>query len=305
MEQVHALENARGLISSPLETASASRQSPQLLSTPGPSTLQRAHSLPQPIESEQPPKPFMEDSPTLTVHSITPASDPDADHARPQEPEVVSDDELMEELMDEPKLKQPIPKPQFPFSPQIPHAQIGVPQFQSLGQFPKFQLGNPQFQPTKLNPNLRTESEPVLRNPKLNSALHPAPNPAVEQALADSRSLRKNSLRAKPDMEPEEPEPQPVTTSPVILPRSRSTSVESESQQVTRAIRAERGIRGSSSPTPAVRETIYRKELGSSQGEPDSASKPKRELEMSDNFESELEAESQPGSDSDRDSDVE
>lgn len=219
----------------------------------------------------------------------------------------------MDELMEDTKTKRdpihPIPKPQIPNLQQIPpQSQFGMPHIlPSQIQFPKFQLETPQFTPTKLHPGLRTESEPAMHvNVKPNPVIGPFPNPSVSspEALTDSQSLRKNSQRLRsPYVEPEEPEPQP-NTSPPVLPRSRSTSVESESQQVSRTIRADRGIRGSGSPTPVVREAIYRKELVGSH-EPDSASKPRRELEASDTFESELEAESQPGSDSDRDSDVE
>jgi hypothetical protein len=278
--------------------------------------------MPSPLLPVEPAKFFVDDSPTLTVplraSSLTSStSSINDDLPSPQEPEAVSDDELMEELMEEPILTHShFPKPFLPQSQQKnPAYQFGLPQFHSQGQFsqlplenPQLQLENTQFQSNRFQ-RMRADSEPVLlRSPgRPNPALNASPNPIVSprESLTDSQSLRKNALRAK-KLEREEPEPQPIQTSPVIVPRVRSTSVESESQQATRVARTERSAtRGSSSPTPIAREAIYRKDLEGSQGDHDSASKPKRELEMSDNFESELEAESQPGSDSDRDSDVE
>eukprot|EP00026_Physarum_polycephalum_P004963 Phypoly_transcript_04989.p1 GENE.Phypoly_transcript_04989~~Phypoly_transcript_04989.p1 ORF type:complete len:654 (+),score=134.36 Phypoly_transcript_04989:25-1986(+) len=310
-DQVEALENARAN-RSPTENGLPARRSPGPI--PGPNSTHNP--TPRPVLSLpiEPTQPIPDDPPSLTVRSLgnplsASGSSVDDDRPSPQEPEAVSDDELMEELMDEPILSHPFPKP-FPSQPQQkqnpPAHQFGLPQFHSQGQLPPLQLENPQFQASRFQ-RMRADSEPVLlRSPaKPNPAINASPNPIVSprESLTDSQSLRKNALRAKKP-EREEPEPQPVQTSPVVVvPRVRSTSVESESQQATRVARTERNT--TSSPTPISREAIYRKDLEAAQGDQDSASKPKRELEMSDNFESELEAESQPGSDSERDSDLE
>lgn len=157
--------------------------------------------------------------------------------------------------------------------------------------------------PTPHQPSTPTNFTPI---PTVNNIPNPTPTPHTPNTMqspevhAESLSMKKNTLRSLRNLEPEEPEPQPPSIiSPPTSARSRSTSIETDGQ-VSRRVRA---TRGSSSPPP-VREAIYVKELRGSPLDSDAAGRPKREIEVSETFESELEAESQPGSDSERDDDL-